>query len=215
MTSFWNLGVEDVARALKTSAAAGLTGEEAALRLRQVGPNQLQEKEGEGPWKLFLAQFRNFIIWVLIVAALISGFLREWIDTLAIVGIVILNAILGFVQEYRAEQALAALRRLASPSCKAIRGGQLVSVPSAELVPGDLVELEAGDHVPADSRVVSHTANFGVQEASLTGESTPVTKHAHALEAAEVPLAERSNMVFMGTAVTSGKARVLVALTGM
>ena len=155
------------------------------------------------------------MIWVLIGAAVVSGFLREWVDALAIIAIVILNAILGFVQEYRAEKSLAALKKLSSPTSKVIRDGDYRVVPSSEIVPGDLVELEAGDNVPADSRVVWHTSNFSVQEASLTGESTPVLKTAAALDERDVPLADRANMVYMGTSVASGKARALVTGTGM
>ncbi|MDD4955881.1 MAG: cation-translocating P-type ATPase, partial [Candidatus Omnitrophica bacterium] len=136
-------------------------------------------------------------------------------DALAIIAIVILNAILGFIQEYRAEKSLAALKKLSSPSSKVIRNKEHQIVSSLSLVPGDLIELEAGDNVPVDSRVIWHTSNFSVAEASLTGESTPVAKTLHALEEKEIPLADRANMVYMGTSVTSGKARALVAETGM
>ncbi|MCX5709207.1 MAG: calcium-translocating P-type ATPase, SERCA-type, partial [Candidatus Omnitrophica bacterium] len=152
---------------------------------------------------------------ILIAAALVSGFLKEWVDALAIIAIVVLNAILGFIQEYRAEKSLAALKKLSSPTSKVIRNGQHEVIPSRDIVPGDLIELEAGDNIPADSRIISHTYNFSVQEASLTGESSPVTKTALALEEDKVPLADRANMVYMGTFVTAGKAKALVAATGM
>ncbi|TAN35553.1 MAG: cation-translocating P-type ATPase [Verrucomicrobia bacterium] len=215
MEKIWQLEPAATAAQLRTDLAQGLTATEAARCLTETGPNQLQEQAGHSPWKIFFDQFKDLIIWVLIGAALVSGFLKEWVDTGAIIGIVVLNAILGFIQEYRAEQALAALRRLASPNARVVRDGQLLSIPSAALVPGDLIELEAGDYVAADARVVSHTANFAVQEASLTGESAPVAKHTPALAAADLPLAERANIVFMGTAVVTGKARALVAETGM
>ncbi|MCX7007188.1 MAG: HAD-IC family P-type ATPase, partial [Kiritimatiellaeota bacterium] len=211
----WQLDTAAAAARLKTDLTRGLTGAEAARRLAETGPNQLQEQAGHGPWKIFLEQFKELIVWVLIGAALVSGFLKEWVDTGAIVGIVILNAILGFVQEYRAEKALAALRRLANPNTRVIRDGQLITIPSVELVPGDLIELEAGDHIPADARIIWHTANLAVQEASLTGESAPVAKHTPALAAAELPLAERANIAYMGTAVVTGKGRALVSETGM
>lgn len=215
MEAIWQSTPATAAAQLRSDAARGLSTAEARQRQADVGLNQLLEQPGTGPWRIFVAQFNELIIWVLIGAALVSGFLKEWVDAGAIVGIVILNAILGFVQEYRAEKALAALRRMANPSSRVVRDGQLVLLPSAELVPGDLVELEAGDHIPADARVIQHTPNFAVQEASLTGESAPVPKHAGAIAAAALPLAERANLVFMGTAVVSGKARALVATTGM
>jgi Ca2+-transporting ATPase len=215
MTKWWHLDVEEVASKLGSSVRAGLSAEAAAEKLRSVGPNELQEKKGRGPLAIFLDQFKSLMIGVLIAAALIAGFLKEWVDTVAILAIVILNAILGLIQEYRAEKSLAALKKLSAPSSKVIRDGVARVVPARELVPGDLVEIEAGDYVPADSRVLWHTGNFTVQEASLTGESTPVSKTDIALEEKEVPLAERANILYMGTSVVSGKARALVAETGM
>jgi len=215
MNHFWGLDVLQAAERLQTDARRGLAAADARRRLAATGPNQLQEKTGAGPWVLFFDQFKELIIWVLIGAALVSGFLREWVDAGTIIGIVLLNAVLGFVQEHRSEKALAALRRMASPNARVIRDGEPQTLPSADLVPGDLLELEAGDHVPADLRVVSHTANFAVQEASLTGESAPVQKTAQALPGATRPLADRTNLLFMGTAVVSGKARALIIATGM
>lgn len=213
---WWHLDVQEAVRILKTDLAAGLSDSEIKTRLARYGPNQLLEQKGRGPLKIFLEQFEDFIIWVLIGAALVSGFLQEWVDALAIIAIVILNAILGFIQEHRAEKSLLALKKMAAPFSKVVRSGARASIPAAELVPGDLIDLEAGDHIPADSRVVWHTPNFAVQEASLTGESTPVIKTCLALaEERDVPLAERGNMAYMGTSVVSGKARALVAETGM
>ncbi|MCX5711435.1 MAG: calcium-transporting P-type ATPase, PMR1-type [Candidatus Omnitrophica bacterium] len=211
----YRVSVEEAAKILNSSLELGLGPGEVEVRLRQSGLNQLQEKGRIGPLKIFLEQFQDFIIWILIAAALISGFLKEWVDALAIIAIVVLNAILGFIQEYRAEKSLAALKKLSSPTSKVIRNGQHEIIPSREIVPGDLIELEAGDNIPADSRIISHTYNFSVQEASLTGESSPVTKTALALEEDKVPLADRANMVYMGTFVTAGKAKALVAATGM
>jgi len=213
--AWWNISVQDAGKSLMTDLASGLSDQEARIRLDKYGRNQLEEKKGHGPWFIFLAQFRDFIIWVLIGAALVSGFLGEWVDALAIIAIVILNAIMGFVQEYRAEKALAALKKLSSPTSKVIRQGEHRIIPSSELVPGDLIELEAGDNVPADSRLVSMTANFATQEASLTGESQPVAKTELALDREDIPLADRVNMVYMGTSVASGKARVVATETGM
>ena len=212
---FWHLSVEDAAARLQADLTDGLTTGEAAARRERFGSNRLQEGKVRAPLDIFLAQFKDFVIWVLIGAALVSGFLGEWIDAVAIVAIVVINAILGFLQEYRAEKSLAALKKLASPTSKVIRGGQHDAIASGDLVPGDLLELEAGDHVPADGRLVWATSNFRVQEASLTGESSPVSKNVRALEEREIPLAERENMTYMGTAVVTGKARALVAETGM
>jgi len=212
---FYLSTVEEVAKALGTDIKTGLSDPEAKKRLQEFGRNQLQEKKATRPITIFLDQFKDFIILVLISAALISGFLQEWIDALAIIAIVIINAILGFVQEYRAEKSLAALKKLSSPTSRVIRDGQHGIIPSSELVPGDLIELEAGDNVPADSRLVWLTANFSVHEASLTGESTPVLKTVHSLEEKEVQLADRANMVYLGTSISFGKARALVTGTGM
>jgi Ca2+-transporting ATPase len=212
---YWHMHVDQVARSLGTDAVSGLAVDEAASRLRSYGPNQLQEKKGRSAFSIFLDQFRNFIVWVLVAAALVSGFLREWIDAAAIIAIVIVNAVLGFIQEFRAEKSLAALKKLSSPTSRVIRGGSRSVVASSGLVPGDLVELEAGDKVPSDARIAWATPNFSVQEASLTGESSPVMKTASALAEPDTPLADRANMVYMGTSVSSGKARAIVVRTGM
>jgi Ca2+-transporting ATPase len=215
MDSWWHLRVEQVTRELGTDLSAGLTAGEAAARIEKYGRNQLQEAPKRSPWAIFLDQFKDFIIWILIGAAIVSGVLQEVVDAVAIIAIVVVNAILGFLQEYRAEKSLAALKKLSSPTSKVIRGGQYAQIASEELVPGDVVELEAGDSVPADSRVAWVTSNFGVQEASLTGESTPVVKTAAVLDEREVPLADRANMVYLGTSVASGRAKAIVAETGM
>ncbi len=212
---FYDLPPEETAKILNTSLETGLGVSEAAKRLSQFGPNQLLEKKAATPLAIFFEQFQDFIIWVLIGAALVSGFLKEWVDALAIITIVILNAILGFIQEYRAEKSLAALKKLSSPTSKVIRGRERSVITSKDLVPGDLIELEAGDNIPADSRLVWATSNFSAQEASLTGESTPVAKTIIALEEKDVPLAERANMVYMGTSIALGKARAIVVKTGM
>ncbi|MDD5044426.1 MAG: calcium-translocating P-type ATPase, SERCA-type [Candidatus Omnitrophica bacterium] len=212
---FYHLTAEKTAALLKSDLNLGLNAEEAKKRFLEFGPNQLKEKKAISPFRIFFEQFQDFIIWVLIGAALVSGFLKEWVDALAIIAIVILNAILGFIQEYRAEKSLAALKKLSSPISKVIRAGQHDIIASGELVPGDLIELEAGDNIPADSRIVWLTSNFNAQEASLTGESTPVPKTALALEEKDIPLADRANMVYLGTSVASGKARALIAYTGM
>ncbi|MCX5706686.1 MAG: calcium-transporting P-type ATPase, PMR1-type [Candidatus Omnitrophica bacterium] len=212
---FYNFTAEETVKALNSNSDSGLDSQEAKRRQIEFGLNQLREKKGISPWNIFFEQFQNFIIWILIAAALVSGLLKEWVDALAIIAIVILNAILGFIQEYRAEKSLAALKKLSSPNSKVIRDGQHSVIPSVWLVPGDLIELEAGDYISADSRLLWTTANFSVQEASLTGESTAVTKTTFALKEGNIPLADRANMVYMGTAVAVGKARAVVVDTGM
>ncbi|MEW6009355.1 MAG: calcium-transporting P-type ATPase, PMR1-type [Candidatus Omnitrophota bacterium] len=215
MEKWWQIDIPEVEKSLNTDLSSGISSNEAKIRFEKYGPNALKEKKGRSPLSIFLEQFQDFIVWILIGAALVSGFLKEWVDAVAIIAIVVVNAILGFIQEYRAEKSLAALKKLSSPNSKVIRNGQHSIIPSGELVPGDLIELEAGDNVPADSRLVWITSNFGVQEASLTGESTPVLKTTLALEEKDIPLADRANMVYMGTSVSSGKARAIVCETGM
>jgi len=215
MRQWWQESVEQVIASLEGDLSRGLTTPQAAARLDKYGANRLEEKKGASPLSIFFGQFKDFIIWVLVGAALVSGFLQEWVDAIAIVAIVVLNAFLGFIQEYRAEKALAALRNLSSPTSKVIRDGHGHVISSHDLVPGDIIELEAGDNVPADSRIGWLTSNFAVQEASLTGESTPVAKTLFALSEKETPLGDRANMVYMGTSVAAGKAKAIVVETGM
>jgi P-type Ca2+ transporter type 2C len=215
MEKWWYVDKEAVARSLTTDTEKGLVHQVVTERLHQYGLNQLAEKEGRSAIAMFLDQFKDFMIWVLIGAALVSGFLQEWVDAIAIISIVILNAILGFIQEFRAEKSLAALKKLSSPTSKVIRDGRHQVIPSNEIVPGDLVEMEAGDFVPADSRIVYATGNMSTHEASLTGESTPVQKSSLTLESENISLADRTNMLYMGTSVVAGKARALVTGTGM
>lgn len=216
MKTIWHVESQDVEVLLKTDMARGLSAAEAKARLAEHGPNALKEKEPLNPWKIFMEQFNDFMIWVLLGAGFVSGvLLHEWIDAGVILSIVVLNAVMGFVQEFRAEKALAALKRLSSPQSKVIRGGEKMLVASADLVPGDVVELEAGDNVPADSRIVWGTSNFSAQEASLTGESVPVAKTHASLPERDIPLSERANMVYLGTSIVTGKGKAIVAFTGM
>jgi P-type Ca2+ transporter type 2C len=205
---------ETLADDLQTDLKNGLSIDDAARRLTDEGPNELPQPPPPSLLKLFLSQFTSLIVWVLIGAAILSGLLEDWIDAAAILAIVFLNGVLGFVQEFRAEQSLAALRKLSVTMARVIRAGTLQSIPARELVRGDVVALEAGDRIPADARLF-YTASFQTQEASLTGESTPVQKQTERLEADEVPLADQCNMVFMGTVAVSGKARGLVVTTGL
>lgn len=214
LTDAYTLQADQVLRLLQTDGRSGLTHAEAALRLERYGPNQLQEAPPVPLWRKLLGQFKELVIWILIVAAMISGALGEWVDTIAIVAIVLLNGIIGLVQEERASRALAALRKLSAPTARAIRGGEVCTLPARELVPGDIVELAAGDHVPADVRLLQ---GFGlhVQEAALTGESTPVEKAHSCTLPAETALGDRCNMAYMGTVVSAGKGLGAVVATGM
>jgi P-type Ca2+ transporter type 2C len=215
MKQHWHQSVNETAASLRTSLSDGLSSAEVKKRRDEFGLNQLREMKGRSPVTIFLEQFQDFIIWVLIAAALVSGFLREWVDAFAIIAIVILNAVLGFIQEYRAEKSLSALKKLSSPAAKVIRENRREIIPSNELVPGDMIELEAGDHIPADSRLSWLTSNFSIQEASLTGESTPVLKTTASLAETDVALGDRANMAYMGTYVASGRAKAIVVETGM
>ena len=192
----------------------GLTSTEVAERQAQYGHNQLTEAARPGFMKLLLEQFNNFIVILLIVAAVISAFLGEWIDASAIMAIVILNAILGIIQEQRAEEALAALKKLSAPEARVLRDGHHVAVSSRDLVPGDIVFLEAGNHVPADVRLLE-AINLQIDEAALTGESLAVHKNAAMKLEADIPLGDRKNTAFMGTMVTYGRGHGVVIGTGM
>ena len=211
---WYAISSELCATRLNTHPERGLSDENVRDRFAAQGPNELPEAQPPSLLKLFLSQFTSVIVWVLIGAAIISGLLEDWLDAAAILTIVLLNGLLGFVQEFRAERSLAALRKMSVATARVIRDGVLRSIPARELVPGDLVLLEAGDRVPADVRLI-YATNFQSQEASLTGESTPVQKAATALDMPDVSLADRTNMAFMGTVAVSGKARALVVATAL
>lgn len=206
--------IEQVLTDAKVEPHQGLSAAETATRRERCGLNQLAEAPSEPWWKKFLGQFNDVVVWILLVAALISGIMGEWTDTAAIAAIVLLNAMLGYFQEERAERALAALQSLAAPLAKVIRDGRLATIPAIELVPGDVVELEAGDNVPADVRLVQ-AFSMRVQEASLTGESVPVEKLADAVLPTSTPLADRRNMVYMSTVLANGQGRGVVVAIGM
>ncbi|MCL5060573.1 MAG: cation-translocating P-type ATPase [Candidatus Thermoplasmatota archaeon] len=212
---YWHcLDSEAAAAHLDSDLGMGLAADAAAARLEQVGPNALPEAGRRHPFIMLASQFTDFMILVLIAAAVIAGFIGEPQDTVAIVVIVFLNGIIGFVQEYRAERAMAALKQLASPQARVIRDGQPGLVDARELVPGDLVELEAGNIVPADLRLIG-LASLKVDESALTGESQPVEKQLASLKETDLPLGDRLNLAYKGTIVTYGRARGLVVATGM
>ncbi len=206
------LVVSRIESELGTNIESGLNAADATGRLSEHGPNVLQAKKGPSRIRLFLNQFADALIWVLLVAAFISGvILNDWIDAIVILAIVFLNATIGYTQESRAEDALAALKDMTAPDARVVRDGAEQRAPAAELVPGDVVVLEAGDLIPADGRLVT-SAHLKVDEAMLTGESLPVEKGVAAVEAA-ASLADRTSMVFAGTAVAAGRARMVVTAT--
>ena len=192
----------------------GLSSEEVEKRLQHYGPNQLNEARRPGFLALLWAQLNNFVVILLIVASIISALLGDYVEAAAIMAIVVLNSVLGIVQEQRAEQALAALKKLAAPDARVIRDGAHISVPAYNLVPGDIVFLEAGNFIPADLRLLE-AVNLRVEEASLTGESLPVQKNAATVLDKNVPLGDRKNTAFMGTLVNYGRGRGVVTSTGM
>lgn len=212
--SFHSLDVQEVLDKLHTLSEQGLSSTEVEHRLQEHGLNQLREAPPPTFWQMLWAQFNNFVVILLIVAAAISALLSDFIEAAAIMAIVILNAILGVIQERRAEQALAALRKLASPEAVVIRNGSRQMIPASELVPGDLVLLEAGNYVPADIRLIE-AFNLQIDEAALTGESVPVQKDAFVQLRANIPIGDRKNTAFMGTLVTYGRGRGVVVATGM
>ncbi|HEX9181475.1 MAG TPA: HAD-IC family P-type ATPase, partial [Burkholderiales bacterium] len=199
---------------LASAATSGLSAGEADTRLRRHGPNVIREAARRSVWRMLLDEFTDFMIIVLIVAAVISGLIGEAEDTIAIMAIVVLNAVIGFIQEYRAEKAITALRKLAAANARVLREGHVREIPAADLVPGDIVLLEAGALVPADLRLVQCVA-LKIEEAALTGESVPVEKHDQALPDAELPVADRRNMAYKGTIVAYGRGAGLVIGTGM
>jgi len=196
------------------SARTGLSADEARKRLDEHGPNVIREERKKGPFMVFLDQFRDFMILVLIVAAVISGIVGEFSDAIAIILIVILNAVIGFIQEYRAEKAMTALKKMAALKATVIRDAKTTEIEATELVPGDIVILETGKIVPADLRLVD-AAHLKVVEASLTGESVPAEKHIGPLRDEALPPGDRINMAYKGTTVSYGRGKGIVVATGM
>jgi len=191
----------------------GISSMQAKERLSQHGPNQLESTTKPSPLKIFIGKFKDYMVLVLIFAAIISFIAGETTNAYVILGIVVLVAIIGFVQEYKAEKAMEALREMVAPEADVIRDGQMSTIPAADLVPGDVVFLEAGDKVPADGRILEVTS-LQVIESSLTGESMPVEKLAQTLPE-DIALADRKNMVFMGTIISQGNCRAIVTATGL
>ncbi|BAZ28076.1 ATPase [Cylindrospermum sp. NIES-4074] len=223
-----SLEVDKALDLLDSNADSGLTPQEIQLRLQKYGPNELEESRGRSAWEILLDQFKNIMLLMLIGVALVSGGLDLWAwkngqlkpgevpfkDTIAILAIVILNGILGYVQESRAEKALAALKKLSSPLVRVLRAGKLVEVAAKELVPGDVMLLEAGVQIAADGRLIEQS-NLQVRESALTGEAESANKQATLVLPDDTPLGDRLNLVFQGTEVVQGRAKVLVTNTAM
>lgn len=209
----YQLSAEQIAQALQTDLKKGLSDKEAQTRLQKYGPNILKTTGGKNILLIFLSQFTSFLIIILFVASAISFFLGETIDAILIMAIVVINGIVGFIQEYKVERTIENLKKLVSTDITVYRGGSLQKIPSSQLVPGDLIVLEEGQKVPADIRL-SETYNLEVAEASLTGESTPVKKDSKPLSGVVI-LAERANMLFSGTTIETGKGIGVVIGTGM
>lgn len=212
--SFHTLDTSEVVEKLQTELSQGLTSNEAARRLEQYGRNELLAKEGTTFLQRVISQLNNFVVILLMVAAVISALLGDYVEATVIMAIVVLNTVLGVVQESRAEEALAALKKMAAPEASVLRDGHRVYIPAPELVPGDVVFLEAGNFIPADLRLVE-SVNMSIDEAALTGESVPVKKNASFLLENDIPLGDRKNTAFMGTTVTYGRGEGIVVGTGM
>ncbi|MBE0425625.1 MAG: cation-translocating P-type ATPase [Nitrospirae bacterium] len=205
--------IDSIFSELKTSPD-GLSSDEARRRLGHYGLNILKEKKKKNPLIMFLDQFSDFMIIVLMIAAIVSGIIGELADTIAILVIIIINAVIGFVQEYRAEKAMAALKKMAAPIATVMRDGMLLNIPASQVVPGDIVILEAGKIVPADMRL-TEAVQLKIEEAALTGESIPIEKHTKPLHGELLPIGDRKNMAYKGTFATYGRGTGIVAMTGM
>ena len=212
---YYNQTIPEVEKELKTSLKTGLSKQEAKKRLEKYGPNALTAKKNKGLIAKFFDQFKDFMIIVLIVAAILSGVVaQEWTDTAIIMIVVLINAVLGVVQEARSEAAIDALKEMSTPNAHVRRDGEILQVPSTEIVPGDVVLLEAGDIVPADMRL-GLAASLKIEESALTGESVPVEKDIATLDKPDVALGDRSDMAYSNTNVTYGRGEGIVTGTGM
>ncbi|HQC15346.1 cation-translocating P-type ATPase, partial [Mesotoga prima] len=214
MAKYHQKTIEEVIKELGSSSNEGLSGAKAKERIERYGLNELTEKNGRSAWKILLSQLKSVMVIILIVASVITAFVGELRDTIVILAIVALNTILGFTQEYRAEKAMAALKKMSVPRVKVRRDGKIVEINSTEIVPGDIVILEAGNIVPADMRLIEAT-NLKIQESALTGESEAVEKTTKPIEEENPSLGDRKNMAYSGTVVTYGRGVGIVTATGM
>ena len=219
MKQYYNHSVEEVSKEFQTDAERGLSPDEIASRLEKYGKNMLIQKKGRPFIVMFLEQFKSFLIILLIIAAVISGVMgvrtgEGLLDTYIIMGILLLNAFIGAYQEYQAQKSMDALKKMAAPMAKVVRGGESYIVNVEDVVPGDVVVLEVGDIVPADIRI-TESVNMSIQESSMTGESVPVEKSPDTIAEKEVPLGDRKNMAFSSGVVTFGRGKGIVVGTGM
>jgi Ca2+-transporting ATPase len=214
MSDWYKLTPEEVVEKLNTSPKEGLTETAVQKRLQEYGPNELIEKGAKSPWLILLDQFKDAMVVILFIAALVSLALGEEVDVIIILAIVALNAVIGFTQEYKAEQAVAALKKLSVPNVKVRRDGRYEEVSALQLVPGDIVLLEAGNLVPADGRLLE-SVNLQIEEAALTGESHAVEKSVEAIAESDLTLGDRLNMVYMGTTTSYGRGTAVITETGM
>ncbi len=214
MPHFYTQSVADVSGQLDVDPERGLTSEQAAARLTEQGPNELVQMGGRSPWRILWEQLSGAMVVLLLVAVVVSLVLHEYVDAVVILAIVLINAVLGFVQDYRAEKALAALKKLSVPIVRVRRDGVVLELSARDLVPGDIVLLEVGNYVPADCRVCE-SVNLRIQESALTGESEAVQKVGEPLDSDNLALGDRTNMAFMGTVVTYGHGQAIVTATGM
>jgi Ca2+-transporting ATPase len=211
---WYQQSIEETSKTLGTDTATGLNPDEVKSRLEKYGPNELAHKEGASIFEMFLAQLKDYMVIILIIASIVSMALKEVTDAIVILVIVIINAVLGVIQEYRAGKALEALKKMSAPNAKVIRAGRTMAIPAVELVPGDIVVLETGDYIPADVRLFN-SVNLKVEEAALTGESVPVEKDARAELSGDIGLGDQVNCGFMSTLVTYGRGSGIVTATGM
>jgi len=214
MKQYFTLSASETARDLEADLSRGLSGGEAQARYQKYGPNRLEGGKGKSLIQMALEQLKDFLVIILIIAAVISVFLGEALEGVVILAIVVLNTVLGVYQENKASNALKALKEMASPHAKVLRDGRVQQIASHEVVPGDVVMLEAGDYIPADLRLVE-TVNLKIDEAALTGESVPVEKDAGAILAEDAGLGDRINCAYMGTLITYGRGRGVITETGM
>lgn len=211
---WYSLDTKEACLELEINPELGLEIEEAVGRLRDYGSNVLQEKPPRSLLSIFIGQMKEILVLILLAAAAISGILGEWADSIVILIIVILNAVIGVFQENKAEHALKALKEMTKPSAKVVRGGKVLQISAEEVVPGDVILLDAGDSVPADARLIE-SASLRSNESALTGESAPVEKDPAVLNAVQIPIGDQKNMLFMGTTITAGRGKAIVVETGM
>ncbi|HBH19820.1 MAG TPA: ATPase, partial [Candidatus Peribacter riflensis] len=213
--AIWHtLTTEQTLEALHTPVQSGLSDAEAKRRLQEYGPNELKKVDGISAWSILLEQLKNVLIIILFIAIVLSAVLGHEIEAITIGVIVVFAVLLGFVQEYKAERAIEALRKMAAPLATVLRGGEEKEIPAKEIVPGDVIFLVAGNRVPADGRVVK-SVNLHADEAPLTGESIPVAKTDTAITKEDLPVGDRHNMIFAGTAITYGRGTMVVTSSGM